>query len=108
MVAVAPPLVEQVGDDGFVDIARHGLLQDATESNPEGRMRPAMSDDRTPDDDLAASVALAVAGFPARVEIGQPGFELSLTGEQLVTPGRERFVDAPHHFPKAVTESGGF
>jgi len=108
MVAVGPRLVEQIGDDGLVDIARHSVLQDVTEGDPEAGVQSAMSDHGAADDDLAAGVALAVAGFLARVEIGKPGFELALTGEQLVTLCRKRFLDAPHRFPKAVNESGGF
>jgi hypothetical protein len=108
MVVQQTGLVEQIGDDGLVDIASDGVLQDATEGNTKAGMQSAMSYDGAPDDDLAAGVALAVTGFPARIEIGQPGFELALADEQLVTPGRERFLDAPHCFPKAVNESGGF
>jgi hypothetical protein len=108
MVVRQTGLIEQVGNDGLVDIARHSVLQNATEGDLKAGMQPAMSDHGAADDDLAARVALAITDFPARVEIGQPCFELALTDEQLVTPGRERFVDAPHRFPKAKSESGGF
>jgi hypothetical protein len=108
VVAVEPWLVEQVGDDGLVDIACYSVQQNATEGDLKAGVQSAMSDHGAADNDLAASVTLAITGFPARVEIGQPGFELSLTDEQLVTPGRKRFMDAPHRFPKAVNESGGF
>ena len=99
MVAVEPPLGEQIGDDGFVVIAGDSFAQRSAEGEAEGGVAVAMSKGGGPDKDFAAGVALAVMSFPARIEGGKLGFELALAVKQFLPPLIVRFLGARHRGP---------
>ena len=92
MVAVEPPLGEQVGDHGFIVIAGDGLAQRGAQGEAERGVQFAMCKRGGPDEDFAACVTLAVMGFLARIEGGELGFELALAGEQFISPLIERLT----------------
>ena len=96
MVAVEPPLREQIGDHGFIVIAGDGFAQHSAKGEAKGGIAVAMSEGSSPDKDFAAGVALAVVSFPARIEGGELGFELALAVEQFLPPLIVRFSGARH------------
>jgi hypothetical protein len=89
---VEPPLIEQIGDDDLVMVARDRCTQRITQRDPERRVSLAMRERRRADKDFAPCIPFPVAQFLTRIERRKLGFKLALAGKQFFPPLIERLA----------------